>query len=154
MKTAVKKAAQIIRIAETDLDGNKNVEVAIRDIKGISFTFAKAVASISGLGQKKIGQLTESEIRSLEDIITNPTKHGIPVWLLNRRREPITNKDRHVIASSLDFAQKMDINEMKKIKCYKGIRHALGLPVRGQRTRSSFRKGKTVGVKRKKESKT
>ncbi|MDP2973690.1 MAG: 30S ribosomal protein S13, partial [Candidatus Diapherotrites archaeon] len=37
----------------------------------------------------------------------------------------------------------------KKIKCYKGIRHAAGLPVRGQNTKAHFRHGKSVGVKKK-----
>ena len=148
----MKKARQITRFAETDIDGEKKVEAALRDIKGISFTFASALARVSGLGQKQIGQLTEAELKSLEDMITNPTKHGLPVWMLNRRRESGTNSSKHLIASTLDFTQKMDINEMKKMKCYKGIRHSLGQPVRGQRTRSTFRKGKSVGVRKKKEA--
>ncbi len=147
------KTRQIIRLVETDIDGEKDIEVAIRRIKGVSFGFARAVVSVGGFFGKKVGQLSETELKRLEDIIINPTKYGIPGWMLNHRREPSSNQDRHYTASSLNFIQKMDINEMKKIKCYKGIRHALGLPVRGQRTRSSFRKGKTVGVKRKKEAK-
>ena len=49
----------------------------------------------------------------------------------------------------------MDIDKLKKIRCYRGVRHMQGLPVRGQRTRSSFRKsGKTVGVSREKAART
>jgi small subunit ribosomal protein S13 len=43
----------------------------------------------------------------------------------------------------------MDIKNLRKMKCYRGVRHSLGLPVRGQKTRSNFRKGKTVGVRKK-----
>ena len=50
---------------------------------------------------------------------------------------------------ALETAKKFDIQRMVDLKTYKGIRHMLGLPVRGQRTRSSFRKGRVVGVVRK-----
>ena len=55
----------------------------------------------------------------------------------------------------MSFTQDNDIKMLKKIKSYKGIRHSLGLPVRGQRTRSNFRKnkGKVMGVKRKEGAK-
>ncbi len=49
----------------------------------------------------------------------------------------------------LDVTKKFDIQGKIDIKSYKGTRHMFGLPVRGQRTRSSFRKGKIVGVVRK-----
>ena len=44
--------------------------------------------------------------------------------------------------------REFDIRKMKKIKCYKGVRHSLGQPVRGQRTRAHFRKGRSIGVTR------
>ncbi|MEM5812253.1 MAG: 30S ribosomal protein S13 [Candidatus Aenigmatarchaeota archaeon] len=146
-----RETQSIIRIAETNLDGRKNVEVAIRRISGISFMLSNAIARRCGFYGKRLSELSESEIKILEDCIINPEKFGIPAWMFNRRKEPTTGKDRHLIASQLEFTHKMDINELKKMKCYRGIRHIQGLPVRGQRTRSSFRKGKTVGVKRKKE---
>ncbi len=144
---------QIIRFVETNLDGRKQVGVAIRSIKGISFMLSNAVANVSGFREKRLGELTEKEMDKLEDIILHPEKYNIPVWLYNRKREPATNINKHLTASSLEFAQRSDINEMKKIKSYKGVRHMFGLPVRGQRTRSSFRTGGTVGVKRKDKGK-
>lgn len=142
---------KIIRLGETDIDGNLKVEIGLRRIKGISFMFSNAVANVSGLKGKRFQELTQEEIKKLEDIMINPQKYGIPSWLFNRRFDPVDGKNKHLIASNLELAQKMDINEMKKLKCYRGIRHALGLPVRGQRTKSSFRKGRTVGVKRSKK---
>ncbi len=142
---------EIIRLVETNLDGNKDIESAIRSIPGISFMFARAVVKYGGFGKKKLGNLSEEEIRKLESVITNPQRYNIPSWLYNRRKEPLSGEDKHLSASSLEFAQKMDINEMKKLKTYKGVRHSLGLPVRGQRTRSSFRHGRSVGVSRKKQ---
>ena len=145
-----KKIQNIIRFSETNIDGTKKVEAALRQIDGISFSFANAASTISGLGDKTFGSLSEAELKKLEEIINNPKQYGIPGWLFNRRKDPDTGAERHIIASQSDFIQKMDINKMKRIKSYKGVRHMFGLPVRGQRTRSSFRKGKVVGVARKK----
>jgi small subunit ribosomal protein S13 len=144
---------EIIRLAETNLDGTKYTGVAIRGIRGVSFMFGNAVAKVSGFEDRRLSELKEEEMKKLEDVIFHPEKYGIPAWLYNRRREPATNISRHLAVSQLDFAQRLDINEMKKIRSYRGVRHGLGLPVRGQRTRSSFRTGTTVGVKRKDKGK-
>jgi small subunit ribosomal protein S13 len=151
-KPAASRETQIIRFVETNLSGNKNVEDAIRRIDGISFMLSNAIARKCGFRGKKLGQLSEGEMKRLEDAILNPQSIGIPEWMLNHRSEPATGKARHLTASQLEFTHKMDINELKKMKCYRGVRHIQGQPVRGQRTRSSFRKGKSVGVKRKKEA--
>jgi len=66
--------------------------------------------------------------------------------MLNRRIDPSTGESKHLVSSELSLAIRSDIDFMKKIRCYKGIRHELGLPVRGQRTKSSFRTGMIVGV--------
>ena len=143
---------QIIRLAETNIDGGKPVSAAIRSIKGISFMMSNAISVISGLGNKKLADLSEGEISNLEDMILHPEKHGIPVWLYNRRSDPSHGKNSHISVSGLDFTNKMDIDKMKRFKTYKGIRHIQHLPVRGQRTRGSFRGGKTVGVSKKKRA--
>ncbi len=145
-----RRIQDIIRLVETNLDGGKPVRVAIRRIRGISFMFSNAVSTISGFGDKRLGELSEQEMQRLEEIIMNPDKFGIPAWLYNRKRDPITGKDKHLAVSKLELTQRMDINEMKKMKSYRGVRHILGLPVRGQRT-GSARGGRTVGVSKKKQ---
>ncbi len=147
-----KKLIQIVRVAETDLDGSKTVASGIKKIKGVSHMLANAIANVYPDSQKNLADLTDQEIVVLEEYVRNPEKHGIPIWMLNRRFDPETGVDRHLIGSDLVFTRNMDINKMKRVKTYKGVRHGLGLPVRGQRTRSSFRKGgKSVGVVKKKE---
>lgn len=142
---------QIVRLVETNLDGGKPVRTAIRRIKGVSSMFSNAVSLKTGLGDRKLSELSEGELKNLEDVIVNPGKHGIPPWLFNRRSDRLSGKSSHLLASGLEFSYKMDIDQMKKIKSYKGIRHIQHLPVRGQRTRGSFRTGKTVGVSRKRQ---
>jgi small subunit ribosomal protein S13 len=144
------KAKTLVRLIETDLDGEKPVLLAIKKIKGVGHTFAKAIIKVSGLNpKKKIMSLSESELKKLEEIIKNPTKFGIPSYLLNRQKDRETGKDLHLTASDIDIARKFDIQRYINLRTYRGWRHMLGQPVRGQRTRSHFRKGRTVGVVRK-----
>jgi small subunit ribosomal protein S13 len=140
----------IVRIANTDLDGRKAIGNALRKIRGVSFSFANAVCSASNVDKlKKAGELSEEEIKKIDGCVK--TASNLPAWLLNRRKDIESGKDTHLITSQLQFVQEQDIRRMKKIRCYKGVRHAVGLPVRGQRTRSNFRKnkGKVLGVQRK-----
>ncbi len=147
-----KKQIHIVRIAETDLDGAKTVAVGIREVKGVSHMLANAISKVYPLSGKKVMDLTEDEIKKLEDVVFNPQNYGVPHWMLNRRSDPDTGQNKHVSVSNLQLVQTTDINKMKKMRSYKGVRHSLGLPVRGQRTRSSFReKGKTIGVRKVKE---
>jgi len=141
-----------VRIANTDLDGNKSICHSLTKIKGISFMFANTILNACNIDKaKKSGYLTDDQINRIEEVIKEPSRFGIPSWLFNRKKDPYDNLDRHLVGTSLSFTQENDIKMMKKIKSYKGIRHSLGLPVRGQRTRSNFRKnkGKVLGVKKK-----
>jgi len=149
-KMGLKKIKVMVRVANTDLDGDNPLVRALTGIKGISHTMSKAMCSVSGFDPStKLKSLKESDIRKIEDIISNPIKFGIPSFLVNRRRDVKTGKDLHFAAADLEMTQKFDVKRMINIKSYKGVRHMFGLPVRGQRTRSSFRKGRSVGVVRK-----
>lgn len=142
----------IVRIVNTDVDGNKKILSSLRKIKGVGFMFANAICSTANINQsKKTGYLSDDEVRRIDEVTKNPLKFNIPVWMLNRRKDYETGKDMHVLTTDLNFAKDSDIKRLKKIKCYRGIRHAAGLPVRGQRTKSNFRKnkGNVMGVKKK-----
>lgn len=144
----------IVRIGDKDVPGHIPVGHALTKVKGSSFMFANAVSVVLKLDRKKkVGLLSDSESQKIEDCLRNPTKYGIPVWLLNRRTEPETGENKHLISSDLDLAKKFDIRRLQKIKTYKGVRHSLGSKkLRGQKTKSTGRKGKTLGVQRKKKS--
>lgn len=141
-----------VRIANTDLDGNYVLERALTKVKGIGFQFANVVCqSLKIKPGQKIGYVDNETIKKVEELLKNPLKHNVPKWALNRRKDYETGEDIHILASDLDFVKDNDLKRMKKIKCYKGVRHMKGLPVRGQRTKSNFRKNKgkgSLGVKR------
>jgi len=138
----------IVRIANFDILGNKKIYNGLMKIKGISFMFSNAICNYLDLDKnRKIGALTEDEIKKIQGLIENPDK--FPVWILNRRRDYETGKDLHLTGSNLILSKDLDIKRLKKLKSYRGLRHAIGQPVRGQRTRSHFRTGISVGVQRK-----
>lgn len=145
-----------VRIANTDLDGNKSIKQTLTKIKGIGFMFSNAILNTTSIEKtKKTGYLSDEEAAKIESVIKDPSKFSIPSWLLNRKKDPEDNADKHLIGPTLTFTQDNDIKMMKKIKSYRGVRHSLGQPVRGQRTKSNFRKnkGKVMGVKKKDSSK-
>jgi small subunit ribosomal protein S13 len=150
-KPVVKKEVKlVVRVMNTDLNGEKSLKNALLGIKGISHAMSKAICLAAGFNPNvKLGSLSEEDIKKIEEVIKEPIKYGIPPWLLNRRREPETGVDLHLVGADLEIAKKFDIQKMIDLKTYKGVRHMFGLPVRGQRTRSSFRKGKVVGVVKK-----
>ncbi len=139
-----------VRIFDTDIPSKMSVYAGLTRVKGISFTLANAICNYLGINKnKKLFELTEEEINKINSF----PFENLPPWLLNRRAEPETGLNLHLLTTKLDLAKEFDIRKMKKIKCYKGIRHSLGLPVRGQRTKSHFRKGAAVGVQKSKAKK-
>lgn len=151
-KKEIKVERGVVRICETTIDGKLKLRHGLLKIKGISHSLAPAIIAAANLDPNmRIGNLTDEQIELIENVVKNPLEYGIPEFLLNRRRDPFDGKSKHLVASELEIQVRQDIEFLKKIRCYRGIRHELGLPVRGQRTRSRFRKGKTVGVQRKKK---
>ena len=142
------KFKHIVRICNADLDGNKPISHAMMKIKGIKYMFSNAICKVAKVENiKKTGNLSADEVARINDAIQNPD--ALPVWLLNRNKDVETGEDKHLIGSDLDFTRMNDIKTMQKLKIYKGTRHSSKLPVRGQRTKSNFRKGKSLGVTKK-----
>ena len=143
----------IVRIAGTDLDGSIKLEYGLKKIKGLSINLSKAMIKKSGLsGDMKVGDLTDADIQRIEDVLRNPKKYGIPGWMLNRRKDLETGEDLHLIGPDLTLRVKTDINNMIQMRVWRGIRHSLGLKVRGQRTKTTGRSGRAVGVRKKAEA--
>jgi small subunit ribosomal protein S13 len=139
----------ILRIAGKDIEGGKKLIVAISEIKGVGYNFAQVLTQMLNINpDKRVGYLTEGEIRDIEQAIANPTKAGVPLWYLNRRKNMDTGSNQHMITSDLDFAATNDIEREKQVMSWRGYRHMFGLRVRGQCTRTTGRKGGAVGVKK------
>lgn len=123
----------MVRIGGVNLPENKRIEIGLTYIYGIGRSLSNKILKEAGIDiNKKVSQLTDEEVAKLREIIEK--KYKIEGEL---RREVAAN-----------------IKRLIQIKCYRGIRHLKGLPVRGQRTKTNARtrKGKrvTVGSGRKK----
>uniref|UniRef100_A0A7C3YFM3 Small ribosomal subunit protein uS13 n=1 Tax=Geoglobus ahangari TaxID=113653 RepID=A0A7C3YFM3_9EURY len=141
----------IVRIADTDLDGKKPVVHALTGIKGIGLRMARSIVNHLGINaMTKLGELDDDTINRLKKFVEEEIE-TFPSWLLNRRKDYHTGRDLHVLSKDVDFTKMLDIERLIKIKAYRGVRHAKGYKVRGQRTRSTGRKGMTVGVIRKRK---
>ena len=140
----------IVRLHGSNLDGTKMLPYALCELKGVGIRVARTMIKRLNLDPNtRLGELSDSDVRRIEVILDNPASRGIPKWMLNRRKDPQTGKDLHLLASDLDLAHKDDIDLMREIRSWKGERHSRGLKVRGQRTKTTARKGRSVGVSRK-----
>ena len=139
----------LVRISGRDLDGGKKLIVALSDLKGVGYNFANVITTRLSLNPRvRLGTLTEDQVKQIEEAIQSTSKAALPNWYYNRRNDPETGEAKQLLGSDLEFVQKNDIEEEKNIQSWKGVRHSLGLKVRGQRTRTTGRKGRTVGVRK------
>jgi small subunit ribosomal protein S13 len=138
----------IVRIADSDLDGRRSVQYALTGIRGISRRVAKIISINSGLDPiSTIGYLNDADIDKLKSSVDNISTL-LPTWMMNKQNDIMTGEDRQILGTDVMLSRNEDINLMKKVRSYKGLRHDRGLRVRGQRTRSTGRRGRTVGVTR------
>ncbi len=144
-----KEFRYIIRIAGADLNGSQTVAYALTNIKGVGIELANVIVKKAGIkAETRLGFLSDTDVKKIEDIIEKPAKYGVPSWILNRQKDRETGNSLHVTGSDLVLQTKTDIDQMKKVRSWKGFRHSHGLKVRGQRTRTTSRKGKAMGVKK------
>lgn len=138
----------LVRISGTDLQGKRSVLFAMTGIKGINRRIAKILVLNSGVDPKAtIGYLDDAQIEKLQ-LSVDSIANIIPTWMMNKQSELLSGDNKHVIGNDIYMSLTEDLNTMKKTRSYRGLRHDRGLRVRGQRTRSTGRKGSTVGVSR------
>ena len=144
----------IIRIANSDVSGEERLANALTSIRGIGPRISNAIVQKLKLNPNKLaGKLDDKNVVDIENAIMNLNDY-VPDWLLNRQKDYDTGNDIHPVSVELKMTHDEDLNRMKKVKSYKGIRHASGHKVRGQRTYSNGRKGLALGVSRKKGTQT
>ncbi|MDR1690957.1 MAG: 30S ribosomal protein S13 [Candidatus Methanoplasma sp.] len=139
----------IVRIVNSDIDGQKRTVIGLQSIKGVGKRVAQIIAKRANVDPAvKIGTLSDEKVKELEALVSTYVEYA-PHWAINRQMDYETGADMHLFGNDLDIIQKDDVNRMKMIRCYRGIRHETKHKVRGQRTRSNGRKGLTIGVQRK-----
>ena len=121
--------------------------IGLTQIKGVGYMFANSIINNLKIDSSlRVGNLSNEQIKSIENIIQNPSSSNFPSWFLNRRKDIETGEDKHLITSDIDFTVRNDVEREKATGSWRGYRHMFGLKVRGQRTRCTGRKGGAVGV--------
>ncbi|HOD93044.1 MAG: 30S ribosomal protein S13 [Clostridia bacterium] len=121
------------RIAGVDLPREKRVEIGLTYIYGIGLTSSQKILEQAGVNpDTRIKDLTEAEIVKLRDLI----------------------EKEHVVEGDLRREVSFNIKRLIDIGSYRGRRHRMGLPVRGQRTKTNARTRKgpsksSIGAKKK-----
>jgi len=126
------------RIIGVEIPPNKRIEIALRYVYGIGPTNAREILASAGIDPNiRAKDLTEAQLSQIV--------HAI-------------QEGKYVIEGDLRREIGMNLKRMQAIKCYRGVRHLRGLPVRGQRTQTNARTRKgprrTVGVQRNPNAKT
>ncbi|CAL4919510.1 unnamed protein product [Urochloa decumbens] len=120
----------ILRLLNTNVDGKQKIMFALTSIKGVGRRFSNIVC-------KKA------------DIDMNKRQFKVPDWFLNRKKDYKDGRFSQVVSNALDMKLRDDLERLKKIRNHRGLRHYWGLRVRGQHTKTTGRRGKTVGVSKK-----
>lgn len=146
----------IVRISGKDVQGHVPVRKAMSAVRGVGKRYAAICAEIAhekyGIDSNSpIGSLSDEQLEILEKIIVTPKENGLPTYVMNRRKDYLTGEDTHLITNELTFSIKTDVEKEMKSKSWKGISHMFRKKVRGQRTRSTGRRGTSMGVSRKKQ---
>ena len=137
----------IVRIVGNDIPGDKKILVGLTQVRGVGRSFALAVLDTLGISTStSMGLVADADVARIEELIKDPIKAGFPIWFLNRRRDMETGKDMHLLTSDIEFTVRGDVEREKALGSWRGYRYTYGLKVRGQRTRTTGRKGGAVGV--------
>ncbi len=139
----------IVRIANTDLDGTRPTALALTGVRGVGLRIAEVACRLAEVNASEmIGNLPEPTVEGLETALGSlATK--LPPWMVNHPNEPLAGESPHLFGPDLETRRRDDINVMKMIRSYRGVRHERGQKVRGQRTRSNGRTGMAAGVLKK-----
>ena len=141
----------LLRVQNTNINGKQKAPFGVRQIRGVGRRFAILALKIAQVDvNKRSGEMTEKEIATVNDILSRPTDYNIPKWFLNRQKDPKDGTYLQLVANNLDTRLREDLERMRKAKQHRGLRHYWGQRCRGQRTKSTGRCGKTLGVIRKK----
>ncbi|RWS28767.1 hypothetical protein B4U80_10340 [Leptotrombidium deliense] len=145
------KFQHILRVMNTNIDGRRKVMFALTAIKGVGRRFSNIVCKKADVDlNKRAGELTDEEVDKLITIMSIPRQYKIPDWFLNRQKDIKDGKHSQVTSNPLETKLREDLERLKKIRAHRGLRHYWGLRVRGQHTKTTGRRGRTVGVSKKK----
>eukprot|EP01059_Diplonema_ambulator_P009504 TRINITY_DN193_c0_g5_i1.p1 TRINITY_DN193_c0_g5~~TRINITY_DN193_c0_g5_i1.p1 ORF type:complete len:154 (+),score=45.82 TRINITY_DN193_c0_g5_i1:49-510(+) len=141
----------MLRVMNTNVDGKRKVPYAMRMVKGVGRRIATVACQRAGVDpHRRAGTLGNDEVERIVAVLVKPTDFKVPTWFVNRKKDPKDGITSHVMSNGVDNKIREDLERLKKMRNHRGLRHAWGLRVRGQHTKTTGRRGRTVGVSKKK----
>lgn len=118
----------VIRMFGQDIDGTMKLPYALATVKGIGYNTARAIIRNLNLDSNlRLGELSDSDIKRIEQQLENKVISNVPSWMYNRRKDYESGTDMHLVTSDLIFYARNDIEREKKSKSWRGVRHSIGL---------------------------
>lgn len=134
----------LVRVLGQDIRGDIKIKSALTKVNGISWAISNAICKILDLDEdQRIQDYKKEDLNRIEEFMKSPE---LPAFLKNRRNDLDSGNDLHISGVDLKLRKEFDLKRLKKIKTYRGIRHSVGLPVRGQRTKANFRRNRKPSV--------
>ncbi|PKI84292.1 ribosomal 40S subunit protein S18B [Malassezia vespertilionis] len=142
--------AHILRLLNTNVDGKRKIQYALTEIKGVGRRYSNIVLKKADIDlNKRAGELNSDELERVVNILQAPDEFKIPSWFLNRQKDFSSGKNYQVLSNNVDSKLREDLERLKKIRAHRGLRHYWNLRARGQHTRTTGRRGRTVANKKK-----
>jgi len=137
----------VVRLLGFDLPGDVRAPYALSRIRGLSINTATVLCRQMGIDvNKRLGEVEEDKLEAIEKLLRDKRHQAFPSWFRNRKDDPLEPDSVHLAGSELLAGVREDVELLKRIRCWRGVRHSLGLKVRGQRSRVTGRFGRSVGV--------
>lgn len=122
------KFQHILRVLNTNIDGQLKIIHAMTAIKGVGRRYATVVCKKADIDvTKRAGELSEDDIDKLVTVMSNPRQYKIPDWFLNRQRDVDDGKCSQIMSNALETKLREDLEKLKRIRAHRGIRHYWGL---------------------------
>ncbi|WFD30849.1 ribosomal 40S subunit protein S18B [Malassezia sp. CBS 17886] len=142
--------AHILRLLNTNVDGKRKIMYALTEIKGVGRRYSNIVCKKADVDLgKRAGELNSDELERIVNILQAPQEFKIPSWFLNRQKDITSGKDSQVLSNNVEGKLRDDLERLKKMRAHRGLRHYWNLRARGQHTRTTGRRGRTVANKKK-----
>lgn len=134
----------LVRILGKDVRGDLKLGSALTKIDGVSWAISNAICKLMKLDKtRKLQTYKKDELGQIEEFMKDLK---VPSFMKNRQNDLDTGEDLHISGNDLSLKHDFDLKRLKKIRSYKGVRHTANLPVRGQRTKSNFRRNRKPSV--------
>jgi ribosomal protein S13 len=117
-----------------------DVLYALTAIPGVGRRIANIILKKAEIATTlRAGEINQEQTEKLVAILQDPAKFKIPTWMLNRRRDKLDGKNSQSVSNAVATKLREDLENLKKVRAHRGLRHYWCIKVRGQHTGTTGR---------------